>query len=242
MKRKHEYDQHFLRSPRIVAELVGHSNIRKNDLVYDFGAGSGVISAVLSERAREVVAIENEPSALQLLRTNLGERKNISIIAGDALAVALPEKDYKVFSNPPFSISSALVRRLVESHNPPKCIYLIVQKQFAQKIMPSDRHFTSALGSEIGPLYAARIRKPLRKTDFTPPPAVDTVLLELKRRDNPLLDSSELKDYREFVRSNYDDFSLFNTLDRASVGVAAQRKPSELTIEQWVALFQQVRP
>lgn len=51
MKRLHTYaQQHFLRSPRLVAELIGHSNIRKNDTVYDLGAGSGVIASVLARR------------------------------------------------------------------------------------------------------------------------------------------------------------------------------------------------
>lgn len=241
MKRRHEYDQHFIRSPRIVAELIGHSTIRKNDLVYDFGAGSGVISSVLSRRARQVVAIESEPKALEALRQNLGSRDNVQIVSVDARTVQLPTVAYKVFSNPPFSLSSELLKRLTESDNPPKAIYVISQKQFAQKVLQSDRHFTSSLGSELAPRYTARIRKPLRKTDFTPPPAVDTVLLELKLRERPLLERGELAGYRGFVRACYASSRVYRSIDRQLIGVPAERKPSELSVEQWILLFRNTR-
>lgn len=65
MSRNHVYAQHFLRNPRVVAELVGHSNIRKNDTVYDLGAGSGVITSVLARRAKNIIAVEIERAALQ---------------------------------------------------------------------------------------------------------------------------------------------------------------------------------
>ncbi|HTK39778.1 MAG TPA: rRNA adenine dimethyltransferase family protein [Patescibacteria group bacterium] len=237
MIRKHEYDQHFLRSPRLVAELIGHSNIRKNDTVYDFGAGSGVISSVLAHRARRVVAVENEPATFQALTKNMAAHENVHCIRADALTVSLPNDSYKVFANPPFSIISDLVRRLMEAPQPPKSIYLIAQKQFARKIVPSDAHFTSALGIEIAPLYAARIRKPLRKTDFTPPPAVDTVLLELRLRDAPLIESRDLPRYRSFVRECFASSRTFNALDRSAVGISPERKPSELTVAQWISLF-----
>ena len=52
------HGQHFLRSPAFIAELIGHSNLRKNDTVVDLGAGSGAIAAVLARGVAQVVAIE----------------------------------------------------------------------------------------------------------------------------------------------------------------------------------------
>lgn len=86
-------------------------------------------------------------------------------------------------------------------------------------------------------MYEARIRKPLRKTDFTPPPAVDTVLLELKLRDDPLLPFGEMEKYRVFVRSCFADPRVFRSLPLAAHGVSPERKPSELTPRQWIQLF-----
>lgn len=237
MKRLSSYDQHFLRSTRLVAELVGHTNIRKNDLVYDFGAGSGVITSVLVRRAAQVVAVEKEPHALAALRKNLGDVANLKIVSSDILAVELPAEKYKVFANPPFSIISDLVRRLAEASNPPVSIYLISQRQFALKIVPSDKHFTSALGIELAPIYQAKIRKPLRKTDFTPPPAVDTVLLELRRRDEPLVEIKLMKEFRNFVRECFASSIAFQKMPRSEANISPERKPSELSPDEWIRLW-----
>ena len=235
--RSYEYDQHFLKSPRRVAELVGHTNIRKNDTVYDFGAGSGIISAVLSRRCKQVVAIENEPQTYNKLLGNMAASSNVQCVQTDILSVVLPHYSYKVFSNPPFSLSSELVNKLVFSKSPPKTICMIVQKQFANKLVPSDKHFTSALGIQIAPLYTARIRLPLRPSDFTPPPAVATVLLELKLRDTPLMDGNDLESYRAYVASRFSDYELFRKdVEKASV-VSPERKPSELHVDGWIQLF-----
>src|SRR3546814_21192073 len=99
MARQHEYAQHFLRSPRIVAELIGHSNIRKNDLVYDLGAGSGVIASVLANCCKKVIAVEIEPSALKKFRTNLGNVLTVNIIDQDIKTLDPQTEPYKIFTN-----------------------------------------------------------------------------------------------------------------------------------------------
>lgn len=237
MPRLHTYSQHFLRSPRLVAELIGHSNIRKNDIVYDLGAGSGVIASVLANKCKKVVAVENEPEALKKLRYNLGNILNVDIVEQDILTLPVPEGRYKIFSNIPFSESAAIVRKFTEAGNPPIAMYLIVQRQFARKLVPSDQHFTAQLGAQIGPMFTARIRKPLRKTDFTPPPGVDTVLLEIKRREEPLLAYTDTLKYREFVERCFSEQKFFAGTPRAKAGISTEKLPSQLSIEQWVKLF-----
>lgn len=238
MARLHTHSQHFLRSPRLVAELVGHSNIRKNDLVYDLGAGSGVIASVLANRCKQVVAVEIEPEALKKLRQNLGHVDNVSIIKADILSVEPPRVPYKIFANIPFALSAPIVRKFTEAEQLPKAMYLITQKQFARKLVPGDTHFTSQLAAQLGPLFTARIRRPLRRTDFTPPPAVDTVLLELKRREEPLLPPGQMAGYRSFVEKSFAEQKYFVGLAREQAGISAELTPSQLTLDQWVQLWQ----
>jgi 16S rRNA A1518/A1519 N6-dimethyltransferase RsmA/KsgA/DIM1 with predicted DNA glycosylase/AP lyase activity len=237
MPRLHDYSQHFLRGPKLVAELIGHSNIRKNDIVYDLGAGSGVIASVLANKCKKVIAVENEPEALKKLRTNLGNILNVDIVEQDILKLKVPDGRYKIFSNIPFSESAAIVRKFTEADNPPIAMYLIAQKQFARKLVPSDQHFTAQLGAQLGPLFTARIRKPLRKTDFTPPPNVDTVLLEIKLREDVLLPREKMNDYRMFVERCFAEQKFFARVPREKAGISAEKMPSQLSIEQWVRLF-----
>ena len=220
-----------MRGSRLIGELVGHSNIRRRDTVIDIGAGSGAISAVLARRAACVIAYENESQALILLRRNMARYGNVKIVAQDFLRAELPREPYKVFANIPFSLSSKIVAKLAFADTPPRAIYLIVQKQFAQKLVLDSAHFHSALGQTLAPWWAVRIRRPLRRSDFTPPPAVDTVLLELKLRSKPLLDPTKARDFHSFVYACYHDPRAFRRVYRGDL------KPSQLDTQQWLACF-----
>ncbi len=180
--RNHLLSQHFLRSPRLALMLIGHSNIKKRDLVIDIGAGSGVITTALAKRCREVWAVEPDHQTAEKLRENLKKYQieNVKVIEQDFLTIDLPTEEYKVFANPPFHLSSQIVHKLIESANPPQSFYLILQKQFALKLLNTNRHYTSRLGQELIVKYQTKIKYPLKPTDFTPPPAVPTVLFEAK--------------------------------------------------------------
>lgn len=226
------YSQHFLRDTHLIGELVGHSNIRKNDTVIDIGAGSGAITVVLSRRARNVLAYEAEPIAARKLHQNMLNLQNVKVIEQDFLVAELPEGAYKVFANIPFSLSSPIVHKLCEAENAPKSIYLIVQKQFAQKLIVDGDHFHGALGMMIAPWWTTRIRRPLRRTDFTPPPAVDTVLLEIRHREEALLPREVMRDYVKFVERCFAEPRFY-----AKTSAPLARKPSQLTVSQWIGIF-----
>ncbi len=163
--------------------LIGHSNLKKRDTVVEIGAGSGVITSALSHRVNKVIAVEPDKATATKLRENLKKRGilNVEIIEDDFLNIELPEGPYKVFSNPPFHLSSAIIHKLIEAKNPPESFYLILQKQMALKLINTDRHYTSQLGLKLIQDYNTKIRLPLKPTDFTPPPAVPTVLFEAKK-------------------------------------------------------------
>ena len=179
--RDHKLSQHFLRSPRTALMLIGHSNIKKRDLVLDIGAGSGVITYALAKRCKKVIAIEPDQIALEKLKKNVAKFDNIEIAPKDFLEMELPDEPYKIFANPPFHLSSKIFHKLLASKNPPDAIYLILQKQLALKLLNTDRHYTSQLGYALTAKYQTKIRYPLKPNDFTPPPAVPTVLFEAKK-------------------------------------------------------------
>jgi 23S rRNA (adenine-N6)-dimethyltransferase len=178
--RKYQLSQHFLRSPRLALMLIGHSNLKKRDTVIDIGAGSGVITFALSKRVNQVIAVEKDSVAANKLRQNLKNAENVIIKEADFLEMDLPTGPYKIFANPPFHLSSKILHKLIESKNPPEAIYLILQKQLALKLLNTNRHYTSQLGYELTKKYQTKIRYPLKPSDFTPPPAVPTVLFEAK--------------------------------------------------------------
>lgn len=195
--RNFRLDQNFLRSPKLALFLIGHSNIKKRDLVIDIGAGSGVITSALAKRCKKVIAVEKDAETAKRLRENLARQdiSNVEVFEGDFREMKLPDEPYKVFANPPFSLSAEVFYKLLNLENldgrickkegeaprRPEAIYLILQKQLALKLIITERHYTSQLGRLLTEDYATKIRLPLKPTDFTPPPKVPTVLLEAKK-------------------------------------------------------------
>lgn len=183
--RNYKLAQHFLRSPRLALILIGHSNLKKRDLVIEIGAGSGVITSALAHRVQQVIAIEPDPLTAAKLRTNLLKHQiaNVIVVEQTFQNFELPDAPYKIFANPPFNLSSEILHKLIAAPTPPTAIYLILQKQFALKLLNNTRHYTSKLGLALTDSYETRIRLPLKPTDFTPPPAVPCVFFEAKRRN-----------------------------------------------------------
>lgn len=195
--RNFRLDQNFLRSPKLALLLIGHSNIKKRDLVIDIGAGSGVITSALAKRCKKVIAVEKDADTAKRLRENLTRQNitNVEVFEGDFREMKLPDEPYKIFANPPFSLSAEVFYKLLSLENldgkickkegktprRPEAIYLILQKQLALKLIITERHYTSQLGRLLSDDYATRIRLPLKPTDFTPPPKVPTVLFEAKK-------------------------------------------------------------
>jgi len=238
MKRLDEYSQHNLRGQDFIKELIGHSNIKPTDLVYDIGAGTGAITMALSQKAKFVIAIEVEPLAAEKLHQNIdGKFPNVDIIERDFMEVPLPTKPYKIFSNIPFHLSSPIIHKITEDVNPPEAAYLIVQRQFANKLLPNYDGFTGALGMMIGPTFGVRIRRPLKRSDYTPPPAVDTVLIEIKRREEPFIPLDQMEKYRKFVEGCFSDPKIFKKTPQSKIGLKEGIKPSEMKLHQWVDLF-----
>ena len=236
-QRLDSYSQHNLRGQDFIKELIGHTNIKASDIVYDIGAGTGAISAALAGKVLHVYAIEFEPVAAEKLRENMRAYQNVTVKEGDFLEMKLPNGAYKIFANIPFHLSSPIIHKITEDENPPSAAYLIVQRQFANKLLPNYDGFTGALGMMIGPTFGVRIRRPLKRSDYTPPPAVDTVLIEIKKREEPFIPLQDMPKYRKFVENCFADPKVFAKTPKSKIGLREGIKPSEMKLHQWVELF-----
>ena len=216
--------------------LVGHSNIRKRDFTLDIGAGSGVFTYALSKKSAQVLAIEFDRGTFKKLQNNTKNLENVEVLCADFLHFNLSKlpKNYKVCANIPFHLSSPIIQKLTNAQNSPKCIYLILQKQFARKLIVSDKNFTSALGAKIFPFFESKIKKPLQKSDFTPPPAVETVFFEMKRREAPLISKEEQPIFNDFIEKMFavPEFYKQNCQPKFKT-----KKPSELKGEEWLEIW-----
>jgi 16S rRNA A1518/A1519 N6-dimethyltransferase RsmA/KsgA/DIM1 with predicted DNA glycosylase/AP lyase activity len=190
--------QHFLWNRQLVDRLVRASSISSRDLVLEIGPGRGILTQVLLQAAARVIAVELDENLCEALRQKLGHHRNLVLVRGDCLALALPREPYKVFANIPFNITGDIVRKLLQSDDPPSDCYLLMQTEAAGKFLPNDRH-NSLAALLYYPWWEMRVTHHFQRADFIPRPRVDTLLLQIARRSAPLLGVRQKALYQNYL-------------------------------------------
>lgn len=104
---------HFLRDRPLIGQLVRSSGAGDGDLVLDLGAGYGAITSALAQAGARVIAVERDPGLAGRLRRRFGEHPGVRVVEADLRAIPLPRREFLVVANPPFSATTALLRRLL---------------------------------------------------------------------------------------------------------------------------------
>jgi 23S rRNA (adenine-N6)-dimethyltransferase len=94
------------------SRLVSAAAIRRGDLVLDVGAGSGAITAPLVRAGAHVVAVELHGRRARQLRARFAGDA-VKVVQVDASDLRLPRRPFRIVANPPFGISTALLRRVL---------------------------------------------------------------------------------------------------------------------------------
>jgi 23S rRNA (adenine-N6)-dimethyltransferase len=249
-RRRADLSQHFLRSQGLARTLVRQSELSLTDLVIEIGAGTGVLTAALAARAREVRAIEGDTHLASGLRRRFDDSSVVEILEADFFAAELPREQYSVFANVPFNRTADVVRRLTEGQRPPEDAYLVVQAEAAARFAGLPYGPESVASLVLKPWWHLEIEYWFRRSDFSPPPSVDSVLLHLARRDRPLVDGVLRSEYARFIERSFGrggvGRGLRDSYSPRELRLLAQRlrfdrraPPSALSFEQWLVLFRQ---
>jgi 16S rRNA (adenine1518-N6/adenine1519-N6)-dimethyltransferase len=187
--------QNFMVEPALYPKLCSYAVLDSSDVVLDAGAGFGFLTRFLADKCRAVVAVEKDPQVAEVLREQVRDFGNVTVVEGDVLRAELPEFN-KVIAIPPYYLSSNLVTWLIERRV--DCIVMIVQKEFADRLV-------APVGSEeygwltVVTLQRAEVKllDAVPKALFYPQPEVDSIIVRLKLwRTEPF----EVKDAAFFVR------------------------------------------
>jgi 23S rRNA (adenine-N6)-dimethyltransferase len=189
--------QNFLRDRRLAKRLVSRAKIGPGDVVYDLGAGGGVLTEALARLAARVIAVERDPELVARLRARFRSRANVEIRHADILTYQLPQANYVVFASPPFDSTSATVRKLTTTDVPPRDAYLMLQREAANRYSGRPRQTLAAV--LIAPWFSLRITHRFARFDFAPVPGVDVVMVRMHKRGPPLIAPRDAQPYRDLV-------------------------------------------
>lgn len=104
---------HLLSDDRVITHLVDAAALTANDLVIDFGAGPGTITAPLARTGSRVLAVERDARFVAALRRRFATRPTVRVVHEDLRTVRLPRRAFAVVASIPFAVSTPLLRRLL---------------------------------------------------------------------------------------------------------------------------------
>jgi 16S rRNA (adenine1518-N6/adenine1519-N6)-dimethyltransferase len=189
--------QSFVVDEFLLARLIKYAEILPSETVLEIGTGFGFLTEMLSRVAHQVYTIELDRRLCQIARELLRGRKNVRLIEGDALEVSFPEFD-KVVSNPPYTISSDLVFRLLRHTF--RSGVLTFQTEFAKRLAaPSGTPEYGRLTVMFYQKAEVELLEEVPRKSFYPAPRVDSTVVRIRLRKPPF----ELKDahmFEEVVR------------------------------------------
>jgi len=88
---------------------------------------------------------------------------------------------YKVVANLPFNIASPIIRKFLESANPPELMVLMVQKEVAEKITAKPGNRERGILTLAVEFYgSSEIIADVPKTSFRPQPKVDAAIIKIE--------------------------------------------------------------
>src|SRR5918992_3687757 len=178
--------QHFLVDENILGVAGRLAALQRDDVVLEVGAGLGVLTTYLADRVRLVHAVELDRRLEAHLRERLGDRENVRLLFGDALALPLGELDpppAKLVANLPYQIATPLVAESLDGLPGLGLWCVMVQREVADRFFAEPGTKSYGAVSVLVQLTAERTGvHPVARTCFHPPPNVDSALVAFRRR------------------------------------------------------------
>ncbi|HEN0305329.1 TPA: 16S rRNA (adenine(1518)-N(6)/adenine(1519)-N(6))-dimethyltransferase RsmA [Streptococcus agalactiae] len=194
---KKSFGQNFLTDTNILQKIVDTAEIDKGVNVIEIGPGIGALTEFLAENAAEVMAFEIDDRLIPILADTLARFDNVQVVNQDILKADLqtqiqafknPDLPIKVVANLPYYITTPILMHLIESKIPFAEFVVMIQKEVADRIsaMPNTKAYGS-LSIAVQYYMTAKVSFIVPRTVFVPAPNVDSAILKMVRRDQPVV-------------------------------------------------------
>jgi 16S rRNA (adenine1518-N6/adenine1519-N6)-dimethyltransferase len=194
--------QHFLTDPRILGRIADALEITAGETVVEIGPGRGALTEQLVARAKRVVAVEIDRDLAALLREKYAGDTRVTIVESDVLDVNLGEAaggPYVVAGNVPYNITTPILFHALEFPRAERAVYL-VQREVAERVVatPGSENY-GALSANVQALASAELLFGVAAGAFSPPPKVESAVMRIVPRAEPLVAREEEAAYRAMV-------------------------------------------
>lgn len=247
--------QHWLRDRDVLSRIADLADINSDDTVLEIGPGLGTLTSELLRRAGRVVAVEFDSELARKLPAQF-PGKDLEVINEDILNFDLGTlpAGYKVVANVPYYITGKIVNKLTvdtSTKNTPTVAVLLVQKEVAERMAAEAGDMSIlAISSqvfarvELGDLVPAEL--------FTPPPKVDSQVVVLRMRPEPLVPAEDQRSFFRLVKAGFSEkrkklrSSLAGGLGISkqdaeallhNAGISPDARAEQLSVEDWLDIL-----
>ena len=213
---KKRLGQNFLINPDVIEDILDYAQITKDDVVLEIGPGVGFVTEQLVKYAKKVIAVELDEEAIKEL--NKLDCDNLEIIHNDILKTDLSElsggEKIKVVANIPYYITSPIIVHLLgeiddlanKNRGVIDDIILMVQEEVARRIVATEKSTAKQYGllTILSQFWAdCSIIRLVGRKSFYPAPKVNSALVGMKVRKEPLLKLDDYKFFRRVIKSAF---------------------------------------
>lgn len=189
MRKNVSFSQIFLADAGYKSKIVSAIDCQ-GKVVFEIGSGKGDLTGLIAEKAEFIYGLEIDRRLVALAEKNLCQFPNVKLLLGDFRAQPLPgaNQDLIIFSSVPYHLSSAFIYCLISWHRRVSKAYLVLQKEFAEKITakPGDKLYGS-IGCIISYYAQIKLLFDIPAGAFRPRPRVDSVFLLMNFRQKKSL-------------------------------------------------------
>ena len=263
---KKSLGQNLLIDNAHLARIAAAADLTPADTVLEIGPGLGALTRHLAEQAGRVVAVELDQRLIPILREQFAGQPHVAFVHADILELDPSEllhapltdearapsraAPYKVVANLPYNITSAALRHILESRQPPTLAVLLVQREVAQRIVAvPDKMSLLAVSVQFYARACALHTVPAGA--FLPRPKVDSCVLRLDVYPGPADEDLPPAQFFRVVRAGFGQRrkQLRNSLGAGlgcskeqadlwlnSAGIDPPRRAETLSLPEWVRL------
>ena len=213
---KKNLGQNFLIDENAINLIIENADIQPDDIVLEIGAGLGFVTEQAARLAKKVYAVEIDKAAIEELKKLPFD--NIEIIENDILKTDISkyaaQQKLKIIANIPYYITSPILAHLLgeiddennKNRNSISQIILMVQYEVARRICATPKNKNKEYGSLsiLCNFYSdTEYIKKIGARSFFPAPKVNSALVKLVVRENPLVEISDYTHLRKVIKSAF---------------------------------------
>ena len=203
------FGQNFLHDQSVIEHILSCVAPKPGEKLVEIGPGQGALTRGLLERAGELDAIELDRDLLQPLQRScapFGELRlhNTDALKFDFRSLRTDERRLRLVGNLPYNISTPLLFHLVEQADAIQDMHFMLQKEVVDRMAagPGSKTYGRLsvmlqISCEVTPLFD------IGPESFDPPPKVNSSVVRLSPRPQPLVADGQLQAFATLVTAAF---------------------------------------